>query len=637
MPVLARVSRQNNGKTAQQDVGQWQSHDHQNLPAKVDVSGSPYGPIMSIPAVEDSWTRIDAWLLRHAPVSHAQLRPPASPSDIRAAERALGIRFHPDLVASLSCHDGVELQPGAPVLALYGPPSSLADIVKSTTFLRGIGADVPDAEVLDEDDEDYDEIATYWHQDWLLITLGVGWQSSDGLFLSCHPGRNWGRPGRYFDEDSPSFTGWASLRHVLADLADALERGRPFNGRTPLAYEGALLWDDERTAVPDPVSPLALAAESAEPEPEPPAPAEPFLAPEGRGTGARLTWIRHRTPSPPPPTQPDVVFAEHLTPAELLRRLGAVPDTVRPRTRGRAQEAAGSPWAAYRPMVRAGSAGGWAYATQEGGAAQFTRPAVLRRVSTGTRAVALTRRGPEVQVTVTEDGVPSPESARHVLSPREGGDHWPGSTAAYARFLAELEGEFGITYRPDDDTDAELTSALLLPVLEDVDQAANRYVGVVRDFDLAALIDRTPPALLRTALASQLARLAAETRFDRYDEASDALARTARGEPVDLSPDSPLDLRIRTLTAEVWAARQLVGGQRAWRDDNSPVTQTDFSAWALRMEAGRALREFVAAGAPAAAATILSLRMSAHWRAELAADLEGAAGTRAGTGGEEAE
>ncbi|MGW3248710.1 hypothetical protein [Streptomyces sp. NPDC001070] len=274
-------------------------------------------------------------------------------------------------------------------------------------------------------------------------------------------------------------------------------------------------------------------------------------------------------------------------------------------------------------MVRAGSTGGWAYAIQEGGAAQFTRPEVLRRVSASTRAVALTRRGPEVQVTVTEDGVPNPDGARHLLSPREGGgDSWPGSTAAYARFLGQLEGEFGISYRPDDDTDAELTSALLLPVLEDVDGAANRYVGVVRHFDLAALIERTPPARLRTAMAAQLARLAAETRLDVYEEVSDALVRTARGESVDLAPDSPLDLRIRTLTAEAWAARQMVSGQRGRRDGNGPVTHSDSSAWALRAEACRALREFAEAGAPAAAATILHLRMSAQWRTQLAADLE---------------
>ncbi|MEU6549281.1 SMI1/KNR4 family protein [Streptomyces sp. NPDC046915] len=319
---------------------------------------------MSIPAaVENSWARIDAWLARHAPVSHTRLRPPAAASDIEAAERALGVAFHPDLRASLRCHDGVELEDGAPVLAYYGPPSRVADIVRSTEFLREIGEDVEPSEALEEDDEDYDELAEYWHHDWLLITLGIGRQSSDGLFLSCRPGPNWGRVGRYFDEYAPGFTPWPSLRHALADYADALENGTTFNGRTPLAVDGVLLWDDEKTAVPDPVSPLALAAATAEPEPEPPAPGalDPVTAgmPEG---GQRLFFVRtrHSGPPAPAPVQPDVVFAEAITPDELLRRLGAMPGTLRPRTRERARESADSPWAAYRPMVRAGTAGGWA-------------------------------------------------------------------------------------------------------------------------------------------------------------------------------------------------------------------------------------------------------------------------------------
>ncbi|MEV0634988.1 hypothetical protein AB0I77_08490 [Streptomyces sp. NPDC050619] len=591
---------------------------------------------MSVLAVEDSWSRIEAWLRRHAPVSHALLRPPAAPSDIETAERALGVGFHPDLVASLRCHDGVELEDGAPVLAYYGPPSGIADIVKSATFLRGIGTDLAQ-DGLDEDDEDYDELSSYWHHDWLLITLGIGWQSSDGLFLSCRPGPNWGRLGRYFDEDAPSFTPWPSLRHALADYADALESGGPFNGRIPLAVDGVLLWEDERTTISDPVSPLALAAAAGEPEQpslvEPPAPAEVRPADGGQ---ARLVFVRHRGPARPPlPAQPDLLFAENLTPAELLRRLGALPDTVRPRTRERAEQAADSPWAAYRPLVRAGSVGGWAYATQEGGTAQFSRPEVLRAVSADTRAVALTKRGPEVRLTITEDGVPDPEAARHVMSPREGNirmpgsarlarrlgvDPWPGSSAAYTRLLAELEQGYGIAHRPDDDADTELTSALLLPVLDDIDPEEPRYVTQVRDFDLAALVERTPPARLRTAIAAQLARLAAESYIDVYDEVADALARIGRGERVDLALDGPLDLRIRTLAAEAWAARQPV--HPAWRGDGGPVTPDDSSAWVLRESAARALREFVLLPVPAAAETILHQRMSVHWRTELAADLE---------------
>jgi len=200
---------------------------------------------MNTPAVADSWARIDAWLARHTPVSHAQLRPPASVSEIEAAERALGVTFHPDLVASLRCHDGVELKDGAPELAYYGPPSSLTAIIESTRFLRGVGADLDlDDDALDEDDEESAELHAYWRDEWLLITLGIGWQSSDGLFLSCRPGRNFGRVGRYFDEDSPSFTEWPSLRHALADFAEALEQGLRFDSRIPSAVDGVLTWGD---------------------------------------------------------------------------------------------------------------------------------------------------------------------------------------------------------------------------------------------------------------------------------------------------------------------------------------------------------------------------------------------------------
>ncbi|MGW7253847.1 SMI1/KNR4 family protein [Streptomyces sp. NPDC054834] len=571
---------------------------------------------MRIPAaVEDSWARIDAWLARHAPVSHARLRPPAQASDIQAAERTLGVGFHPDLKASLRCHDGVELEAGAPVLAYYGPPAGVAGIVRSTRFLRDVSADFEPDEVLDEDDEDYDELAEYWHHDWLLITLGVGWQSSDGLFLSCRPGPDWGSVGRYFDEDAPSFTEWPSLRHLLADYADALENGTEFDGRTPLAVDGVLLWDGGKTVVPDPVSPLALAAATPEPEPERPAPAVPDPVPAGTPEGGqRLFFVRFRLSGPPAPApvQPDVVFAAGISPDELLRRIGAIPGTLRPRTRERARESAGSLWAAYRPMARAGTVGGWAYATQEGAygtrdgvVPQLVRHEVLRRASVGTRAVALTKRGPEVWVTVTEDGAPCPEEDRRVDSPREdlGADLWPGSSAAYTRFLTELERDFGIRYRPEDDADAELTSGLLLPVLDDIDADAHRYVDEVRDFDLAGLVKRTPPERLRTAMAAQLARLAAETRVGGYGEIAGAVARIRRGESVDLTPDGPLDLRIRTIDAEAWAARQLVSGAGRWREE--PVTQADFSAWATRAEATRALREFVRLPVPAAAVTIL--------------------------------
>ncbi|MGD1218646.1 SMI1/KNR4 family protein [Streptomyces krungchingensis] len=593
---------------------------------------------MSIPSIEDSWARIDAWLAAHAPVSHARLRPPASQADIEAAQRTLDVAFHPDLKASLRCHDGVEPVDGTPVLAYYGPLSSVTDIVRSTEFLRGIGADLDEDlaedEPLDEDDEDYDELASYWHKDWLLITLGIGLQSSDGLFLTCHAGAHWGRVGRYFDEDAPSFTSWPSLRHVLAEYADALERGSTFGGRTPVVADGTLLWDDETSVVPQPRSPLALAAAAGEPRPAPPAPAAPPAEPP-QADGPRLVFVRVRQSEPPapPPYQPDTIFVEGIGADQLLERLGAVPGTVLARTREHAEESAESLWAAHRPLVRAGTAGAWAYAVQEAGAAQFGRPEVLRRVSARTRAVALTKRGPEVTVTLAEDGVARPKALHHVLSPREdrvdipgtdqparrvGTDPFPGSQAAYVRVLAALEGEFGIVRRPADDVAAELTSALLLPVLDDMPETGSP-VTFVRDFDLAALVGRTPADRLRAAFAAQLARLAAETHIDTYPEVADALELIGRGERVPLTADDALDLRLRTLAAEAWAARQSV--RPSWRDDGSPLSQDDTNAWWIRHGAAGALRAFILRPVPEAAASIIHQRTTAHWRAELAEDL----------------
>ncbi|MEU0244024.1 hypothetical protein ABZ192_06770 [Streptomyces sp. NPDC006235] len=575
---------------------------------------------MSIPAVEESWARVDDWLARHAPLSHAALRPPASQAGIEDAERALGVPFHPDLVASLRCHDGVETDDGTVQLSSYGPLCGVADIVRNTTFLRSLG--VAEAG--------------------LPLTLGIGRRASDGLFLVCHPGPHYGQVGRRFDDEMGSFAHWPSLRHVLADLADALEGGRPFLDRVPVAVAGKLGWEEERTVPAEAVSALAWAAALAEPESDPPAlqrPAFPDAAggppppPRQEGT-QRLFFVRAHRPRPAPlPDQPDVAFAAGLTPAEMLRRLGAVPATVRPRDRRQAQRAAQSPWAAHRPLVRAGEAGGWAYATLEGGPAQFARPEVLRTLSAGTRVAVLTRHGPEVVLTFAEDGVPCPqEDTRRVMSPREGNstggpdarrlgvDLWPGSTAVYTRFLAVLRQDFGIAYDPDEEGPAELTSALLLPLLDDLPRAEDcGFPSQVRHLDLAGLVERTPAQRLRAAIAVQLSRLASETHLDTYPEVAEALDRIHSGLPVACDPDGPLDSRMRTLAAEAHATRRLLadGG-------SAPVTPKDLTAWDARADAAHALREFLHLPLPVAAATILDRRVSLQWHEELTTDLDSA-------------
>jgi hypothetical protein len=573
---------------------------------------------MSIPAVEESWARVDAWLARRAPLTHATLRPPAPPGGIEEAERTLGVPFHPDLVASLRCHDGVEPGEDAVQLSSYGPLCGVADIVRNAAFPQSLGTG----------------------EQGLPLTLGIGRRPSDGLFIACRPGPRHGQVGRRFDDDTASFAHWPSLRHLLAGLADALEGSLPFLDRIPLAVAGKLLWEEERTVPADAVSALARAAALAEPESDPPALRRPVLTnlagsppppPRQEGT-QRLLFVRTGRPRPAPlPDQPDVAFAAGLTPAEMLRRLGAIPGTVRPRDRRQAQRAAKSAWAAHRPLVRAGGTGRWAYATLEGGTTQFARPEVLRALSAGTRAVVLTRQGPEVVLTFAEDGVPCPEEdTRRVMSPRKGNtaggpgarrlgvDLWPGSTAAYTRFLSVLRQDFGIAYDPDEEGPAELTSALLLPLLDDLPASECGFPERVRHLDLAGLVERTPPQRLRAAIGAQLSRLASETRLDTYPEVAEALDRIHRGLPVDSDQDGPLGVRMRTLAAEVHATRELL------RDGaTGPVSHEDLTAWIARDRAAHALREFLGLPLPAAAATIVEQRVSPHWHDELAAGLDG--------------
>ncbi|APR84740.1 glucan synthase 1-related protein [Minicystis rosea] len=57
-------------------------------------------------SVEQAFQRIERWLLANAPGLHAELRPPATPEQIAAAEAKLGVRFPDDVRALYRLHDG---------------------------------------------------------------------------------------------------------------------------------------------------------------------------------------------------------------------------------------------------------------------------------------------------------------------------------------------------------------------------------------------------------------------------------------------------------------------------------------------------------------------------------------------------
>ncbi|MGW0552129.1 hypothetical protein [Streptomyces altiplanensis] len=55
----------------------------------------------------ESWRLIDTWLAIHVAADFALLNPPATPDEIRHAERILGTPMPRGLAESLQCHNGV--------------------------------------------------------------------------------------------------------------------------------------------------------------------------------------------------------------------------------------------------------------------------------------------------------------------------------------------------------------------------------------------------------------------------------------------------------------------------------------------------------------------------------------------------
>ncbi|MEU5162711.1 SMI1/KNR4 family protein [Streptomyces sp. NPDC020875] len=586
------------------------------------------------PPVEESWARIDAWLVRHAPETLRSLRPPVTTEAIAEAERTLGLAFCPDLVASLLCHDGTDLDTG--VLTVDGVTlSPLAGIVADSLFRRDIGRDT----------EEFGEaeLAAYWRDHWVMITRGVAGDSYDGRFITHRPGEDYGRVGRFFTGDAPSFTEWGSLRAMLADLADALEHRRPMRGEVPIVHGGAVHWEGVPAPVGDPVSLLELAERAGEPErPDRPASLHtPYGALLQAAAGAEtpsdgqdpsaLSFVHVAYPRrSPAPYQPDVLFAEGMPPGELLLRMGVRPESLRERSKGQAVFAASRLWAATRPMVRAGTCGAWSFVVQEGGdirphEAELRRPEVLRRVSAASRAVLLYGQGNSVTRTVYEDGSPAADDEQQAPFDPASADPWGAARPLYARMLAELRPDFGIDFDPVEATRGELLSGLVLRYPDDLrapdpdpDGEFELDPEDMRDFDLGAIVAANSDEVLRRLFLRQLRRLMTETGLDGFPEISGALDLLDRGEPVASGDDTPLDLRTRRIEAEMRASFT-VGIHR--RAEETEVAPDELRGWGTRYNGAEALRRFIRFPLLVGGSAVLHSRLSPDWRAEVLADL----------------
>jgi hypothetical protein len=159
--------------------------------------------------IDRSWLRIEEWLRESAPAAYAALPPAAGADVVRAAERACGVAFPGDVVASLRRHDGSGdgLLPGN-----YRLLSADEIAEEYVQWIRLDQRSVP-------------EELRYWHSSWLpLATDGCG----DSLFVETARGEGFGRIGRHSHGDGGRFDNqlqYASLDALLSWAAQALADG----------------------------------------------------------------------------------------------------------------------------------------------------------------------------------------------------------------------------------------------------------------------------------------------------------------------------------------------------------------------------------------------------------------------------
>ncbi|GIG67132.1 SMI1/KNR4 family protein [Phytomonospora endophytica] len=179
------------------------------------------------PTITASWARIDAWLAKHAPVSHALLNPPVTDGALAVAEAVVGREFPAEIRESLRCHDG---------LSSWGnifprqPPLSAAGIAHHWQMCMDIK----------EDDEDGDE-EPWWHPLW------IPWAESDGdsQVIDLRPGPDHGKLGSASHDDCGLYGLWPGIAAYLAAVADALDSGGPVGYWHPYlldGHDGSQMW-----------------------------------------------------------------------------------------------------------------------------------------------------------------------------------------------------------------------------------------------------------------------------------------------------------------------------------------------------------------------------------------------------------
>lgn len=192
---------------------------------------------MTAPAAT-SWDRIEQWCQTNGVAN--VLRPPASVTDIAAAEAEIGRQLPTDLVESLLRHDGTLTRPMSFLVPTRWILLPLARIVEDGKWRTADLAERQAAEIDDmsDDDEDWSEVEEGeedlfwgWNPAWLPIALD---DTRCALVVELRSGDRRGVVGYVDPQSTPRFDGvntYSSTATLLQHTADALHSDGPETAR----------------------------------------------------------------------------------------------------------------------------------------------------------------------------------------------------------------------------------------------------------------------------------------------------------------------------------------------------------------------------------------------------------------------
>ncbi|MFD7435345.1 SMI1/KNR4 family protein [Streptomyces sp. NPDC059861] len=201
--------------------------------------------------ISESWTRIENWLVEHAPATYAALAPPADPASIAATERVIGRPLLKPLVVSLLRHDGF-LDQRFSLLPGFYTPMSAREIANEWRRFTGFHDKHTADEGGEEVDYDFMKIGVshvlYGHPQLIPIARDV---TGGCLVMDHRPEIDRGRVHRAEPVEGimrGSHEMWTSLPVLMEAITTSLEVGKPLDDYTPAVDEEQRLYWDFRPA-----------------------------------------------------------------------------------------------------------------------------------------------------------------------------------------------------------------------------------------------------------------------------------------------------------------------------------------------------------------------------------------------------